>query len=279
MIDLHMHSTESDGSFTPTQLIQLCKEKGLSAVALTDHDTTAGVAEAMAAGERSGLRVVPGIEINTEYEGRDVHVTGLFINTSSGVLQTYLQGIQDSRIEKNIKTIKRLNEAGLDITEEDFPELRLGTVMTRGNLARVIVSKGYAANTAEASARYLSKGCPYYVPRKQADPFEAINAIHAAGGKAFIAHFHQIFRKDRDMSEAFCRRFLANGADGLETRYAEFDDELRARADEMAADFHCLRSGGSDFHGAIKPNVMVGTGFGDLLVPDEFLTEIEDSIS
>ena len=278
MIDLHTHTNKSDGTLSPEELIRLAKETGLKAIAVTDHDTVAGVREAIAAGEKYNIRVVPAIEISTEADGYDVHVVGLFIDIDNPELRSFLSYMNHVRSERNLKMIDMLSTIGLDIHRSDFPELETDTVMTKGNMAREIVKKGYASSTREAIEKYLKKGAPAYVPRRQALPGQAIDAIHAAGGKAFIAHFHQIVRGDVDKSEEYCRTFLKAGADGLETRYSEFDDELNLRAEKIASDFGCLRSGGSDYHGVIKPDISLGTGMGNLHVPDSFLDDIEASL-
>ena len=278
MIDLHSHTTRSDGDHTPAQLVDLAKEIGLSAIAITDHDTTAGLDEAIAEGKKIGIKVVPGVELSTKLDGHDVHIVGLFIDKDNPDFAEFLFNMRDLRMARNMAMAYKLTECCPGIEMEDFPELNEDVVMTKGNFARVIIEKGYAADTTEAISKYLLKGCPAYVPRPHATPKAAIDIIHKAGGKAFLAHFNQIVRKDREKSERYARQIVEMGADGLETRYSEFDDDYRERAERIAREYGLLRSGGSDFHGDIKPKISLGSGMGDLEVPDDFLIAIEAAL-
>lgn len=274
-IDLHAHTCCSDGTLTPTELVALAAEKGLKALAVTDHDTTAGINEALAAGETYGVRVIPGIEMSANMDGCDVHLVGLFVNPENCVLQAQLKEALEARSRRNERAIAQLAAAGFDIREEDFETLGKDKVLTRGNIAEVLVQKGYAGSVKEAMNQYLVRGKVGYAKRDLPEPDECIRILHQAGALVFVAHLHQIDRRDLQHSVDICRGVLRLGADGLETIYSEFDDSLRELSEEIARSTGCLRSGGSDFHGTLKKGLELGTGYGDLFVPEHFLKEIE----
>ncbi|MCD8124897.1 MAG: PHP domain-containing protein [Lachnospiraceae bacterium] len=274
-IDLHAHTCCSDGSLSPTELVQLAAERGLVALAVTDHDTVAGVAEALAAGERYGVEVIPGIELSTMEEGYDVHMVGLFVDPENPGLQEALAEIVRRRIQRNERMVDRLIGLGLPISREDVAA-QGGGVLTRGNLAQILVEHGAAPSVREAMNRYLVKGRPGYEPKVAPTPAEAAEILHRAGGLAFVAHFHQIDRGDLVHSAEIARSILRAGADGLETRYSEFTPEMQGMAEEIAEEFGCLRSGGSDFHGKLKPGLELGTGYEDLRVPYSYLQAMKE---
>lgn len=276
MIDLHAHTTRSDGSLTPTELVKRAADKGLKAIAITDHDTSQGIEEALLAGEKYGIEVVPGVELSTKLDGRNVHIVGLYLDNDNQQYKDFIEMMKDSREGRNLMVIHKLSELGLDISLEDFPPIEEGVIITKGNIARVLIEKGYASNAAEAITKYLEKGCPAYVPRKHVSPERAVEVIHKAGGVAILAHFNQIFRKDREKSYEYGKKVAAMGIDGIEVRYSEFDEELRSMAESIADEYGLLKSGGSDFHGDIKPDIEVGTGRGDLYVPYEYLAKIKE---
>lgn len=278
MIDLHSHTTASDGSKTPAELVRLAKEAGLSALAITDHDTVAGLAEAIAEGERLGIRVIPGVELSTKLDGHDVHIVGLFIDVNNAEFIDYINYQRDIREGRNLAMMGKIMQLFPDIELSDFDELDSTRVLTKGNFGEIIYRTGHADSVSDAIQKYLLKGGPAHVPRKHVAPDAAIDIIHKAGGKAILAHFNQIVRSDRDEAEAYARQIISMGVDGLETRYSEFDDDYRCRAENLAKEYGILRSGGSDFHGDVKPDIKIGVGRGDLEVPDEFLEKIEISL-
>lgn len=269
-IDLHAHTSCSDGSMTPTEVVELAAQRGLAAVAITDHDTTEGIKEAMEAGHRLGIEVIPGIEFSTMQEGFDVHMVGLFVDPDDPGLQCALETIVENRRKRNERMVQNLRNAGLDLTPGDVATLGDG-IWTRGSLAGLLVEKGYASSVKDGMERYLLKGKPGYEPKVAPTPAEATEVLHQAGALSFVAHFHQIVRKDLDASMEICRHILEAGADGLETRYSEFDEKMQQMAEKTAEEFQCLRSGGSDFHGQLKPGLELGTGYEDLRVPYDYL--------
>lgn len=277
-IDLHAHTTASDGSYTPAKLIDYAKEKGLAAVAVTDHDTLSGLEEAVAEGERLGIRVIPGVELGTRLDDCDVHMTALFINCKNKALIKRLDEMAASRRERNLKMVDRLHDAGFRIDRSDLERLGPDKLIARGHIAQILIARGYASDLKDALRRYLSKGGPGYVQKEVLPPKECIRLAHEAGGLIFVAHLHQIDPASPEHSIAVCRRLLEMGADGLETLYCEFDDYWRDITEKLAREYGCLRSGGSDFHGELKKGLDLGCGYGDLAVPYEFLSAMEERL-
>ena len=169
-VDLHVHSNKSDGSFTPSEVVELAAQKGLSAFALTDHDTTAGVKEAVAAGLQKGIEVIPGIEFSTEYYGKDIHIVGLFIDEDAPAFQKHIHRFVDARIERNEKMCARLAADGIDISYEKLVDAFPGSVITRGHYSRYLLDHGYVKSLPEAFDRYLGDRTKYFVPREKISP-------------------------------------------------------------------------------------------------------------
>ena len=274
-VDLHVHTCCSDGTLTPDELVALAKKKGLAAIAITDHDTVSGVSEALEAGKQYGIQVVPGIEMSTVMDGKDVHLVGLFVKPENEELQACLADARAKREDRNRRSLKQLREAGIAVTDEDLKELGEGRVLTRGNLAELLVKKGYAQSVKEAWNQYMKRGQVGYASRKLPTPEECIRVLHAAGALVFVAHTNQIDKNDPEHGIAICRRILDMGADGLETEYCQFDDYWKDVTEKLAEEYSCLRSGGSDFHGTLKAGLELGCGYGNLFVPDRFLRAME----
>lgn len=279
IVDLHTHTTASDGSYTPTELVKYAKQKGLSAIAITDHDTVAGVEEASMEGEELGIRVIPGAELSTRVDDCDVHMTSLFINCKNKRLIKRLDDMAASRQERNYKMVDKLHEAGFQIDRRDLDALGEGKILARGHIAQILIARGYATELKEALRKYLSKGTPGYVQKEVLSPEECIQLVHDAGGLIFVAHLHQIDPQDPEHCKDVARRLIRMGADGLETQYCEFDDEWRQATEQIAQECGCLRSGGSDFHGAMKKGLDLACGYGDLQVPYTFLESMDAELA
>jgi len=283
MIDLHIHTIYSDGTFTPEQVVDIAMEKKLSAIAITDHDSMKGVYRAFIHGCKNGLRVVPGVEISSSIDKHTLHMVALWPNIrdddelldlmADPKLQGFLSWIRDGRDVRNMEILQRLRDGGFDIPNELLGDEEC--TVTRANIALAMVKQHYAETVSEAMATYLSKSSPYYVPRRKPSPEQCIEEVHSRGGLIFVAHYHQIAKKDLEYSADAARRLIEMGVDGLETRYCQFDEEMQATAEQIAGETGCLRSGGSDFHGEVKPGLELGTGYGTLAVPDEFLVRME----
>lgn len=279
IVDLHAHTTASDGSYTPTELVRYAKKKGLSAIAITDHDTVAGVEEASIEGRKLGIRVIPGAELSTRMDDFDVHMTSLFINCKNKQLIKRLDDMAASRQERNYKMVDKLHEAGFQIDRSDLDALGEGKILARGHIAQILIARGYATELKEALRKYLSKGTPGYVQKEVLPPEECIQLVHDAGGLIFVAHLHQIDPQDPEHCRDVARRLIRMGADGLETQYCEFDDEWRQATEQIAQECGCLRSGGSDFHGTMKKGLDLACGYGDLQVPYTFLEAMDAELA
>lgn len=285
-VDLHVHSNKSDGSFAPAQLVELAVQKHLSAFALTDHDTTAGIREAMSAGEKMGIEVIPGIEFSTAYDpfspsspdcasSKDIHIVGLFIDENAPAFLAHVRSFADARIQRNRKMCRRLQEGGIDITYEALLEAFPGSVITRGHYARFLLEHGYVRSMPEAFDRYLGDHTKYFVPREKITPMQAVELILAVKGLPILAH-PTLYHLGRDALEQLVRRLTDAGLVGLETLYSTYDARQTRQMLNLARRFMLLSSGGSDFHGKNKPGLEMGTGYGKLAVGEEILTALKE---
>ena len=275
IVDLHAHTTASDGSMAPAELIRYAKEKGLSAIAVTDHDTIGGLDEAIAEGEKLGIQVIPGVELSTRLDGCDVHLVSLFVNWKNKTILERLQEMAVCRYERNYKMVDKLESAGINISRKDLERYPAGQVLARGHIAQILIERGYATTLKEALRKYTVKGTVGYVEKEVLSPEECIRLIHDCGGLIFVAHLHQIDPDDPAHCIDICRRLIQMGADGLETEYCEFDEEWQRVTEEIAQEFGCPRSGGSDFHGTMKKGLDLAVGYGELRVPYSFVEEME----
>lgn len=276
-IDLHVHSTASDGSYTPSELVRYAIKKGLIAFALTDHDTTAGIDEALNEAELindfSPIKVIPGIELSAEYKGKDIHILGLNIDYRNKEFQEKIEYFRNIRAERNVKMIELLNKQGFKITEEQLKERFKDAVITRAHFAIMLVECGYVKDKDIAFKKYLNPGCPCYVPRTRINVIDAISLIHLANGKAVLAHplLYHFSETELDSLVALLKE---NGLQGLEAIYSsnKWNDESRMK--QLAKKYDLFITGGSDFHGLAKPTLDLGIGYGDLKVPEKLLSNI-----
>jgi len=283
MIDLHTHSDKSDGSLSPSALIDHAAEKGLSAIALTDHDTTDGLDEAIARGKEicasAKIEVIPGIEFSTEYEKKDVHIVGLYIDHKDPAFQKYLQDFVASRINRNIKMCNKLrDEAGIDISLEKLQKEFPGAVITRAHYARYLLSHGYIKNLSEAFERYIGDNCKYFIPREKVTPLQAVQLILKAKGIPVLAH-PILYHLNRERLDRLTSSLKEAGLIGIEAIYSTYEPAEEREIRELARKYDLCISGGSDFHGACKPGLELGTGYGHLYVPDEVLEKLKQHLT
>ena len=274
IIDLHVHSNASDGTFTPTQLVEEAKKAGLCAFALTDHDTTDGVAEAKKAAEAAGIELVPGVELSTEYEGKEIHVLGLYIDITNEALQKHMADFRDSRDNRNVYMLKKLRAEGFDITQEALEAMFPDAVITRAHVARYLLDKGYIPDIRTAFSEYIGEGCRCYVERPKVTPMDAVDYILEAGGTPVLAH-PVVYRMERPQLKKMIAEMKAHGLVGMEAVYSENTpaDEQDYRA--LAREQGLLITGGSDFHGTNKPDIELGRGEGKLRVPVMLLENLK----
>lgn len=274
LIDLHTHSTESDGTLTPEELMKHAKERGLSAIALTDHDAISGINKARPVADALGLDFVPGVELSTDYQGQEVHILGYYIDTEQPDFLKQLKEFVDTREKRNEKMAALLKQEGFDITIDALTAENPDSVITRAHFARYLVEHGFVKDRETVFAKYLGDGCKCYVPREKITPFEAIRLIQLGGGLAFFAH-PVLCHMNHDRLRFFIKSLKEAGLSGLEAIYS-----MNAPGDErnlmrLAEEFDLLISGGSDFHGANKPQIQLGTGKGNLRIPYEILERIK----
>jgi predicted metal-dependent phosphoesterase TrpH len=276
MVDLHAHTTASDGSYSPTELVALAREKNLKAVGVTDHDTIAGWAEAFEAAQTAGVEIVPGVELSTSYEGGRFHLLGYFVNPESKLVETLVE-IQRERGNRNAIILEKLAALGLPLEEAEVRKIagRDDGELARPHLARAMVNRGYVSSTQEAFDLYLADGKPGYAPKKVLTPQEAIALIHDAGGVAVWAHPPHRKSISYDELEARLKDWVAWGLDGLETYYSKYDAGDTAWATAMAQKYDLIGSGGSDFHGVSKPDVFLGETQTGGPVPDDVLEALK----
>lgn len=274
IIDLHVHSTASDGTFTPAELIVEAHKRQICAIAITDHDSIDGVSEALAAGEKYGVEVIPGVELSTEYEETEIHVVGLFIDPENETLCGQLREFRDNRDNRNLKMIDRLREEGYAITAEELYERHPGAVLTRAHIARFLVDTKQVKDIPTVFAKLIGDGCKCYVDRMKITPMKAVELIHEAGGVAVLAHPCLYKMKKSDLEE-MVEKMVRAGLDAIEAVYScnEGSDEKDYKA--MAEKYGLLISGGSDFHGSNKPYIKLSIGKGNLCIPYEILEHIK----
>ncbi|CAN5404772.1 MAG: PHP domain-containing protein [Acidimicrobiia bacterium] len=271
-VDLHLHSTSSDGTDAPATVVALAAAEGLTAIALTDHDTLAGTASAAAAAERAGIGFIPGVELSLEWPLGGMHLLVYHLG-GTGPLQDRLLDLQHGRTGRNAVMVERLAALGWPITIGDVIAESGGGVVGRPHIAAVLVRMGAADSIADAFDRWLARGRPAYVERLRLTPAEAIGLARRSGAVPVLAHPHTIGVSADEYRSAFGE--LADlGLAGIESYYAEYPDELRRHLAGLAAGLGLIATGGSDYHGAYKPGISVGTGHGDLRVPDEVVHAI-----
>ncbi|MCH5209344.1 MAG: PHP domain-containing protein [Oscillospiraceae bacterium] len=259
-IDLHTHSTASDGTFTPSELVRKAKENGICAVALTDHDTMDGVAEFKKACDEYGIEGIPGVEISARYS-KEMHIIGLFTDEKDAEFKNKLDVLQNARETRNREILRLVKQNGFDITEEDIISQKNGATLSntgRSHIAREMVKKGYAKSTGDAFAKYLKKGKPCYAERITYSPEESIQMIKKAGGTAILAH-PVFITEGYDKLYSLMSRLKDYGIDGMECYYNCYSEKFSLMCEDICKKLNLVRSGGSDFHGNNKPDVSLGT--------------------
>jgi predicted metal-dependent phosphoesterase TrpH len=271
--DLHTHSVFSDGTFTPTELVAAAEALGLSAVALTNHNTIAGLSEFLEAGKGRTVETVPGVEFSTEYRGIELHILALWLDSAHFAEVTAL--LEDFRIRKeksNEDLVAALAKDGMVIDYEAV-KAATGGYINRAHIAAELTRLGYAESIKAAFKGLLSPGAGYYTPPQRLDAYDAIRFIKSIGAVAVLAH--PFLNLDEAGLRAFLPEAVSAGLDGMETLYPRYSPEETASAQSIAEEFGLLPSGGSDFHGENKPDIALGTGTGELRVPYRFLDKLK----
>jgi len=272
-VDLHLHSTYSDGTDTPDRIVRAAADLDLSTIALTDHDNLDGIESARAAADSAGIDLISGTEISVSWQGEAMHLLVYFLEPGPGPLQGRLGEVQQGRTRRNKRIVGRLNEAGIEITYAEVVAEAGGTGIGRPHFAAVMMDKGYVATIAEAFDRYLATDRPGYVARVRLDAVEAIGLARRSGAVPVIAHPHTLGVAAADYRRAF-ETLTAAGLGGIECYYPEYATDVRDHLAEVCEALGIAATGGSDYHGAYKPDLSIGVGRGDLHVPEKAVEDL-----
>ncbi len=297
-IDLHTHTTESDGSMTPTELVRHAFEQGLCAVAVTDHDTVKGVEQAIEEGKRLGIEVIPGVEISVDLSQREIslyppslnpnqqdssadvipemHLLGYFFRNQYDSIRNTLEQLRDNREQRNPRIVHKLNELGFAMDMEEVTALAAGGVVGRPHIARVMVDKGYVASVEEAFEKYLANGRPAYFRKDKLTPEEGISEIFRAGGVPVLAHPIYLYMNIEQLDHLL-GQLVEIGLKGIEAYYTDNTEKQTADLLMLAEKHHLLVTGGSDFHGSFKPDIEIGRGRGGLRVAYNLLQQLKQA--
>jgi predicted metal-dependent phosphoesterase TrpH len=265
-IDLHTHSDESDGTFTPSEVVRRAAELGLDVVALTDHDTTAGLEEAGEAAREVGVELVPGVEFSAEYEGTSIHVLCYWMDASNEELQTELQRLRDDRFRRGEMMIEKLRALGFDISFERVRRIAGGGNIVRPHVAQAMVEAGIVADEAEAFDRYIADGGPAHVPKHALDPLDSVDLIGRAGGVCVLAH-PGMWGDQTSVPDDLIAAMAGRGMVGLEVDHTDHTPEQRSTYRAMAERLGLVATGGSDCHGTRYDPIRLGSSLCD---PEQF---------
>lgn len=275
LIDLHTHTTYSDGSVNPRELMAIARSKNARAIAVTDHDTVAGIAEAREAADQFGIEFVVGIELSADFSPGTMHILGYCIDEHSAVLIERLDHLRRARENRNPQIATRLQSLGMDIDYDEVAQLAGNQNVGRPHFARLMIEKGYVASIQEAFDRFLKNGAPAYAEKARLSPSDAIELIHSAGGVAVLAHPYQLkIAKSDELDEAILG-LMQQGLDGIEAVYSRHTPSQRESYSELASRHCLLVTGGSDFHGSYKPDISIINGLGDLEVTYDLLEAVK----
>jgi len=275
LCDLHTHSLYSDGTCTPEQLLKAAEESSVAALALTDHNTTAGLPAFLAAAGNYAVEPVCGVELSSDYEGTELHILALFLPTSAfSEIERVGKACYGNKEQSNLELIERLGAAGYTL---DYEEIRARTEtgrVNRAHIAAMMVEKGYVSSIGAAFDDLLSEKRGFYVPRNRLRALEAVELIQSLGALPILAH--PLLNLNYDRLEKFLQQAKAAGLVAMETEYSLFNSATSAKLREIACGYGLLCSGGSDFHGDNKPDIQIGTGRGGLYTPYSYFLELKE---
>lgn len=267
LCDLHTHTTASDGSDRPEELISLARDAGLSAISITDHDTIQGLEQGSGAAKEKGLEFIPGVELSVSFPRGNMHLLGYFIDETSTILREVLKKVQTARKERNPRILVRLQELGIPVSMDELEKISRGGQIGRPHIARIMVEKGYVKSISQAFDRYLKKDGPAYAPKSILSPADAIQTVRKAGGVPVLAHPFSLLTRDEKELETIILDLKALGLLGLECYYSEHDENFTGLCLSIAKRNGLAATGGSDYHGRAKPYIKLGRGKGNLRIP------------
>lgn len=265
-IDLHTHTTASDGTLNPADLVREAASIGLWAVAITDHDTVGGLSQALQAGRETGVEVIPGCELSIDFPTGQMHILGLFLPDPPTGLKATLQDLQDRRNNRNDRILARLREAGVDVDLQEIQELAGEASIGRPHIARVLLQKGVVESIDQAFREYIGPGGAAYIPKDKLEPEKAIRILKQEGATVILAHPYSLELDTPELRELLSR-LKEQGLDGMEALYTDHTPEQTRTYLQLCQEYDLLVSGGSDFHGSVKEGVELGTGRGNLDLP------------
>ncbi len=274
-IDLHTHSTASDGTLTPSELMQAAKKTGLEAIALTDHDTAAGLEEALDHAGKLDIECIPGCELSVVSPSGNMHILGYWIPTGPSRLSQTLESLRDRRHERNHMIMAKLNALGMEIGYDDVLAVAGGDAVGRPHIAQVMHARGFVNSVSDAFRNYLGSDGKAYVPKEKLGPRQAIELLKSVGATVVLAHPFLLGLQGPDL-RGVIRQLKEYGLDGVEAYYTLHRPDQTLTYVSIAQDLDLLVTGGSDFHGAVKPDVHLGIGFGNLFVPYSILTAMKE---
>ena len=267
-IDLHIHTSASDGTDSPEEVVRKAHELGLAAVAITDHDTVAGCAKAAAEGQKLGIEAISGVELTSRY-GRTIHILGYYLRINSPVLTRILDSIVAERDARNRKMAEMMAADGIAIDYDEMKS-RFGTSIGRPHFGRLLVELGLAESVQDAFDRFIEKGQRYYLPRKMLSIERSVEVIREAGGVPVLAHPFQ-YKLEEGALRQLIEHCMDHGLLGMECRYSLYDEEQSRYLLGLAKEYGLIPTGGSDYHGSNKPHLALGSGTGQLAVPAAWL--------
>ena len=273
MIDLHIHSTCSDGTFSPKEIVQKVIEKNLYGFSLTDHDTIDGIPEILTLDLPKDLKFIPGIEISCDAKGREIHILGYGIDWTNKQLNNTLDHLRNKRAKRNLDMIHLFQKDGYPITLEKLQQGDPNTVITRAHFAKALINEGICSSMDQAFSKYLGEKCKYYIPKPFFDPKDCLKLILDAGGIPILAHAF-LYKFSNLDTKHLIRDLKEYGLLGIEIYHSSHHAGQIAKLREWQKEYGLLGSGGSDFHGSNKPDIEIGTGRGPLYVPDHLLDEL-----
>jgi len=263
-VDLHLHTTASDGVMSPSEIVRYAKAKGLQAIAITDHDTIEGLEEGLSEGKRIDFEVIPGIEVSAEHSPGSMHLLGFFLDIHHPLLNGRLEYLQKARAERNPRIVERLNRLGIQITYEEVLKASGGGQVGRPHFAQVLIEKKYVRTFQEAFDRFLKKGAPAYVDKLRFTTKEALHFINEAKGVAVLAHPNTLNMNGYSELENLLLRLIEEGLKGIEVYYPEHSPLEVARYKTLAERYSLLMTGGTDYHGIEKNGLDMGVGRGEM---------------
>jgi predicted metal-dependent phosphoesterase TrpH len=273
-VDLHVHTSYSDGSLKPAEVVRRALTMGLTALAVADHDSVDGNAEAFAEGAQNGLEVIPGVELSCNFTPKNVHLLGLFIDPTEEKLTETLGEVREYRTRRNPKILAKLAEIGMPLELAEVEAKAGGRTLGRPHIAEAMVERGYVADFQEAFDKYLAHNKPAYVHRRRISAEEGLQLIHGAGGLAFLAH-PGVYALPPRITENMVYKLARAGLDGVEVYYSDHLPTDTAFLQRLVEEYDLLATGGTDFHGYAKPGIEVGVGRGDLHVPYELVVRMK----